>query len=206
MNVGLFLMTALLAQSDDGPSSQWTIIARESKPMGKIFRGSLPVKVEWDDLYPVGFGAGVEGKGTFAYGPGRAGFYGSLVADYYSFDTGFDKFGSDLKIDPLVTVTLSGGPVYELNFGKGFFWNFRGGLEVVIYPGADAHSSGASAAFIDTSANVGAEAGTRLGWGNRSISIEAGVNYRYQGGREVDNAHYKNLSIFSIEVGVGFRF
>src|ERR1041384_8158927 len=89
------LLAALLTIGDDESPNEVMILLRESTPYGKMFRRSvpLPTKIEWGDAYPRGFGVGVEFDGSFEYGPGRAGFYGSVMTDLYRFDTGFDAFG-----------------------------------------------------------------------------------------------------------------
>jgi hypothetical protein len=208
MELSTILALLLAFGPEDESPNEVTILLRESTPYGKMFRGSvpLPTKIEWGDAYPRGFGIGVEFDGSFEYGPGRAGFYGSIMTDLYRFDTGFDALGSDVELDPLVMVTISGGPKYDLHFGKGFYWSNRLGVGVVVYPPVDVRGPGGSDRFIDLSYGFEAEAGTRLGWGNRHVSLEIGVSYRIQGGPRREDTGFGNFQALSIEAGVGFRF
>lgn len=201
------VLAALLAQSGDEPHNQMTIIARSSTPFGRLFRSSVPLpeRVEWRDAYPMGFGGGLEVRGMFPYYQGRAGFYASLIADVYASESDFG-LGSDVELDPMVTMTLTGGPTYELNLGKGFFWSGRAGLGLAAYAPVDLRAPGGSTEFFDPSVALALEAGTRLGWGNRSVTLEVGVGWRYQGGPSLDHESYHSLSALTVDVGVGLRF
>jgi len=201
------VLAAAVAQSGDEPRHQMTILVRESTPFGRLFRSSVPLpEVEWRDAYPMGFGGGLEYRGTFPYYHGRAGFYASLMVDVYASDSDFSDLGSDVELDPMVTMTLTGGPTYELDLGKGFFWSGRAGVGLAAYAPVDLRAPGGSTEFFDASVAVALEGGTRLGWGNRSVTLEVGVGWRYQGGPSLDHRSYHSLSALTIDVGVGLRF
>jgi hypothetical protein len=202
------VLAAVVAQSGDESPNQITILARSSTPYGRLFRSSVPLpeKIEWRDVYPVGFGGGLEYRGMFPYYQGRAGFYASLMLDVTASDSDFSSLGSDVELDPMMTMILSVGPTYELNLGKGFFWSGRAGVGLAAYAPVDLRSPGGSTEFFDASVAVALEVGTRLGWGNRSVTLEAGIAWRYQGGPSLEDHRYHSLSSLTIDVGVGLRF